>query len=128
MFTVLEAFGSVTTGHSSSSTRFSMVLSLDFSATGQITAAHLQVPVGPVTWGDGRAVAEAGGPRDGGELPLCCAFQLDWEQEEQCFALLLLPDQRCPKRQLSRSSAGSMVGSRHPLPWQAQNSAGMKSL
>uniref|UniRef100_A0A8C6J128 Uncharacterized protein n=1 Tax=Melopsittacus undulatus TaxID=13146 RepID=A0A8C6J128_MELUD len=42
MFTVLGAFGSVTTGHSSSSTRFSMVLSLDFSAIGQITAAHLQ--------------------------------------------------------------------------------------
>ncbi|NXJ60582.1 MY18B protein, partial [Rostratula benghalensis] len=42
MFTVLGAFGSVTTGHSSSSTRFSMVLSLDFSASGQITAAHLQ--------------------------------------------------------------------------------------
>lgn len=47
MFTVLGAFGSVTTGHSSSSTRFSMVLSLDFSATGRITAAHLQVPHGP---------------------------------------------------------------------------------
>ncbi|NXA98105.1 MY18B protein, partial [Melanocharis versteri] len=42
MFTVLEAFGSVTTSRSSSSTRFSMVLSLDFSATGQVTAAHLQ--------------------------------------------------------------------------------------
>ncbi|KAM7034501.1 unconventional myosin-XVIIIb [Acridotheres tristis] len=42
MFTVLRAFGSVTTSHSSSSTRFSMVLSLDFSATGQVTAAHLQ--------------------------------------------------------------------------------------
>ncbi|NXU42146.1 MY18B protein, partial [Drymodes brunneopygia] len=42
MFTVLAAFGSVTTSHSSSSTRFSMVLSLDFSATGQVTAAHLQ--------------------------------------------------------------------------------------
>ncbi|NXS44694.1 MY18B protein, partial [Balaeniceps rex] len=42
MFTVLGAFGSATTGHSSSSTRFSMVLSLDFSATGRITAAHLQ--------------------------------------------------------------------------------------
>ncbi|XP_066835412.1 unconventional myosin-XVIIIb isoform X4 [Anser cygnoides] len=42
MFTVLGAFGSVTTGHSSSSTRFSMVLSLDFSAAGRITAAHLQ--------------------------------------------------------------------------------------
>ncbi|NXO01489.1 MY18B protein, partial [Rhinopomastus cyanomelas] len=42
MFTVLGAFGSVTTGHSSSSTRFSMILSLDFSAAGQVTAAHLQ--------------------------------------------------------------------------------------
>ncbi|NXT80674.1 MY18B protein, partial [Zapornia atra] len=42
MFTVLGAFGSVTTGHGSSSTRFSMVLSLDFSATGRITGAHLQ--------------------------------------------------------------------------------------
>ncbi|XP_074966844.1 unconventional myosin-XVIIIb [Phalacrocorax aristotelis] len=42
MFTILGAFGSVTTSHSSSSTRFSMVLSLDFSATGRITAAHLQ--------------------------------------------------------------------------------------
>ncbi|XP_061865638.1 unconventional myosin-XVIIIb [Colius striatus] len=42
MFTVLGAFGSVTTSHSSSSTRFSMVLSLDFSATGRVTAAHLQ--------------------------------------------------------------------------------------
>uniref|UniRef100_A0A663MVW1 Myosin XVIIIB n=1 Tax=Athene cunicularia TaxID=194338 RepID=A0A663MVW1_ATHCN len=42
MFTVLGAFGSVTTSHSSSSTRFSMVLSLDFSATGRITGAHLQ--------------------------------------------------------------------------------------
>ncbi|NXA49754.1 MY18B protein, partial [Nothocercus julius] len=42
MFTVLGAFGSVTTSHSSSSTRFSMVLSLDFSAAGRITAAHLQ--------------------------------------------------------------------------------------
>ncbi|NXE52549.1 MY18B protein, partial [Casuarius casuarius] len=42
MFTVLGAFGSVTTSCSSSSTRFSMVLSLDFSAAGRITAAHLQ--------------------------------------------------------------------------------------
>ncbi|NWR78701.1 MY18B protein, partial [Centropus unirufus] len=42
MFTVLGAFGSVATGYNSSSTRFSMVLSLDFTATGQITAAHLQ--------------------------------------------------------------------------------------
>ncbi|XP_054248542.1 unconventional myosin-XVIIIb [Indicator indicator] len=42
LFTILGAFGSVTTSCSSSSTRFSMVLSLDFTATGQITAAHLQ--------------------------------------------------------------------------------------
>ncbi|XP_075291120.1 unconventional myosin-XVIIIb isoform X2 [Opisthocomus hoazin] len=42
MFTVLGAFGSVGTGHGSSSTRFSMVLSLDFGAAGRITAAHLQ--------------------------------------------------------------------------------------
>ncbi|XP_054029256.1 unconventional myosin-XVIIIb [Dryobates pubescens] len=42
MFTLLGAFGSVSTGCSSSSTRFSMLLSLDFNATGQITAAHLQ--------------------------------------------------------------------------------------
>ncbi|NWS51370.1 MY18B protein, partial [Chunga burmeisteri] len=42
MFTVLGAFGSVTTSHNSNSTRFSMVLSLDFSAAGRITAAHLQ--------------------------------------------------------------------------------------
>ncbi|KFO75872.1 Unconventional myosin-XVIIIb, partial [Cuculus canorus] len=42
MFTVLGAFGSVTTGCNINSTRFSMVLSLDFTATGQITAAHLQ--------------------------------------------------------------------------------------
>ena len=47
MFTVLGAFGSVGTGHGSSSTRFSMVLSLDFGAAGRITAAHLQVPRGP---------------------------------------------------------------------------------
>lgn len=52
MFTVLGAFGSVTTGHSNSSTRFSMVLSLDFSATGRITAAHLQVPHGPCHLGE----------------------------------------------------------------------------
>ncbi|XP_044541406.1 unconventional myosin-XVIIIb [Gracilinanus agilis] len=41
-FTILRAFGSVLTGHSSSSTRFSMVMSLDFNATGRVTAAHLQ--------------------------------------------------------------------------------------
>ncbi|XP_065595087.1 unconventional myosin-XVIIIb isoform X2 [Cyrtonyx montezumae] len=42
MFTVLGAFGAVSTGQNSSSTRFSMIFSLDFSAAGQITAAHLQ--------------------------------------------------------------------------------------
>ncbi|XP_031804670.1 unconventional myosin-XVIIIb [Sarcophilus harrisii] len=41
-FTILRAFGSVLTTHSSSSTRFSMVMSLDFNATGRVTAAHLQ--------------------------------------------------------------------------------------
>lgn len=41
-FTVLRAFGSVSTGHSRRATRFAMVMSLDFSATGRITAAQLQ--------------------------------------------------------------------------------------
>ncbi|XP_053525831.1 unconventional myosin-XVIIIb isoform X2 [Artibeus jamaicensis] len=41
-FTVLRAFGSVSTGHSRSATRFTMVMSLDFSATGRVTAAQLQ--------------------------------------------------------------------------------------
>ncbi|XP_043757441.1 unconventional myosin-XVIIIb isoform X2 [Cervus elaphus] len=41
-FTVLRAFGSVSTGHSRSATRFSMVMSLDFNATGRVTAAQLQ--------------------------------------------------------------------------------------
>ncbi|XP_006890529.1 PREDICTED: unconventional myosin-XVIIIb [Elephantulus edwardii] len=41
-FTVLRAFGCVSTGHSSSATRFSMVMSLDFNATGRVTAAQLQ--------------------------------------------------------------------------------------
>ncbi|KAG6933019.1 myosin XVIIIB [Chelydra serpentina] len=42
MFTILKAFGTATTGHNGASTRFSMVMSLDFNATGRITAAHLQ--------------------------------------------------------------------------------------
>ncbi|XP_077776126.1 unconventional myosin-XVIIIb isoform X4 [Podarcis muralis] len=42
MFRVLRAFGTVTTSHNKASTRFSMVMALDFSATGHITAAHLQ--------------------------------------------------------------------------------------
>ncbi|XP_056677549.1 unconventional myosin-XVIIIb-like [Monodelphis domestica] len=41
-FTILRAFGSVLTAHNGSSTRFSMVMSLDFNATGRVTAAHLQ--------------------------------------------------------------------------------------
>ncbi|KAM5237670.1 unconventional myosin-XVIIIb [Ctenodactylus gundi] len=41
-FTLLRAFGSVCTGHSCSATQFAMVMSLDFSATGRITAAQLQ--------------------------------------------------------------------------------------
>ncbi|MGH0175090.1 UNVERIFIED_CONTAM: hypothetical protein FKN15_069555 [Acipenser sinensis] len=42
IFTVLQSVGSVTTQHNSSSTRFSMVLSLDFSHAGKVAAAHLQ--------------------------------------------------------------------------------------
>ncbi|XP_063171538.1 unconventional myosin-XVIIIb [Candoia aspera] len=42
MFTVLRAFGTVSTGLNKASTRFSMVMALDFSATGRVTAAHLQ--------------------------------------------------------------------------------------
>lgn len=46
-FTVLRAFGSVSTGHSRGATRFAMVMSLDFNATGRVTAAQLQVrPLG----------------------------------------------------------------------------------
>uniref|UniRef100_F7D683 Myosin XVIIIB n=1 Tax=Monodelphis domestica TaxID=13616 RepID=F7D683_MONDO len=41
-FTILRAFGSVLTAHNGSSTRFSMLMSLDFNATGRVTAAHLQ--------------------------------------------------------------------------------------
>ncbi|XP_023369088.1 unconventional myosin-XVIIIb isoform X1 [Otolemur garnettii] len=41
-FTILRAFGSVSAGHSRHATRFAMVMSLDFNATGRITAAQLQ--------------------------------------------------------------------------------------
>ncbi|ERE76313.1 myosin-XVIIIb-like protein, partial [Cricetulus griseus] len=41
-FTVLQAFGSVSTGHSRRASRFSMVISLDFNATGRVTAAQVQ--------------------------------------------------------------------------------------
>lgn len=59
-FTVLRAFGSVSTGHSRSATRFSMVMSLDFNATGRVTAAQLQVrPLG----GRGRESPELQGPQ-----------------------------------------------------------------
>ncbi|XP_069070803.1 unconventional myosin-XVIIIb [Pleurodeles waltl] len=42
MFTVLKAFGTVSTSQGSNSTRFSMVTSLDFNSVGRVTAAHLQ--------------------------------------------------------------------------------------
>ncbi|XP_058512716.1 LOW QUALITY PROTEIN: unconventional myosin-XVIIIb [Ochotona princeps] len=41
-FTVLRAFGCVATGQSRGATRFAMVMSLDFNATGRVTAAQLQ--------------------------------------------------------------------------------------
>ncbi|XP_023567613.1 unconventional myosin-XVIIIb [Octodon degus] len=41
-FTILRAFGSACTGHSCSATRLAMVMSLDFNATGRVTAAQLQ--------------------------------------------------------------------------------------
>ncbi|KAM4808061.1 unconventional myosin-XVIIIb [Rhinophrynus dorsalis] len=42
MFTVLKSFGCVSTNECSNSSRFSMVMSLDFNAAGRITAGHLQ--------------------------------------------------------------------------------------
>ncbi|KAG8455740.1 hypothetical protein GDO86_001797, partial [Hymenochirus boettgeri] len=42
MFTVLKSFGCVSTKENTNSTRFSMVMSLDFNAAGRITAGHLQ--------------------------------------------------------------------------------------
>ncbi|XP_033618173.1 unconventional myosin-XVIIIb isoform X1 [Fukomys damarensis] len=41
-FTILRAFGSVCMGHSCRATRLTMVMSLDFNATGRVTAAQLQ--------------------------------------------------------------------------------------
>ncbi|XP_048198707.1 unconventional myosin-XVIIIb [Perognathus longimembris pacificus] len=41
-FTVLRAFGSVSTARSYAATKFALAMSLDFSATGRITAAQLQ--------------------------------------------------------------------------------------
>ncbi|XP_042300242.1 unconventional myosin-XVIIIb-like, partial [Sceloporus undulatus] len=42
MSTILRAFGTVSAGRNRASTRFSMVMALDFNASGRITAAHLQ--------------------------------------------------------------------------------------
>ncbi|XP_063310710.1 unconventional myosin-XVIIIb isoform X1 [Pelobates fuscus] len=42
MFTILKSFGCIATNECSNSSRFSMVMSLDFNAAGRITAAHLQ--------------------------------------------------------------------------------------
>ncbi|XP_029474880.1 unconventional myosin-XVIIIb [Rhinatrema bivittatum] len=42
MFNILKAFGTVSTSQSQTSTRFSMVTSLDFNAAGRVTAAQLQ--------------------------------------------------------------------------------------
>ncbi|XP_030073885.1 unconventional myosin-XVIIIb isoform X2 [Microcaecilia unicolor] len=42
VFSILKAFGTVSTSHSHNCTRFSMVMSLDFNTTGHVTAAHLQ--------------------------------------------------------------------------------------
>ncbi|XP_053325374.1 unconventional myosin-XVIIIb [Spea bombifrons] len=42
MFTILKSFGCVSTNECSNSTRFSMIMSLDFNAAGRITAGHLQ--------------------------------------------------------------------------------------
>lgn len=45
-FTVLRAFGCASSGHSRRATRFAMVMSLDFNATGRVTSAQLQVRLG----------------------------------------------------------------------------------
>ncbi|KAM4049146.1 unconventional myosin-XVIIIb [Anomaloglossus baeobatrachus] len=42
MFTILKSFGGVSTSECNSSTRFSMVMSLDFNSAGRVTAGHLQ--------------------------------------------------------------------------------------
>ncbi|MCJ8742359.1 hypothetical protein PDJAM_G00081270 [Pangasius djambal] len=42
MFTVLHSFGCVSSHHSDASSRFAMVLSLDFNNKGLVAAAHLQ--------------------------------------------------------------------------------------
>ncbi|XP_078410574.1 unconventional myosin-XVIIIb-like [Cetorhinus maximus] len=42
MFTILRAFGTRSTPQNNTTTRFSMVMSLDFSQAGRVSAAHLQ--------------------------------------------------------------------------------------
>ncbi|XP_018415994.1 PREDICTED: unconventional myosin-XVIIIb [Nanorana parkeri] len=42
MFTILKSFGCVQTSECNNSTRFSMVMSLDFNSAGRVTAGHLQ--------------------------------------------------------------------------------------
>ncbi|XP_069606714.1 unconventional myosin-XVIIIb [Ranitomeya imitator] len=42
MFTILKSFGGVSTSECNNSTRFSMVMSLDFNSAGRVTAGHLQ--------------------------------------------------------------------------------------
>ncbi|XP_069817429.1 unconventional myosin-XVIIIb isoform X2 [Dendropsophus ebraccatus] len=42
MFTILKSFGGVSTSDCNNSTRFSMVMSLDFNSAGRVTAGHLQ--------------------------------------------------------------------------------------
>ncbi|XP_067862172.1 unconventional myosin-XVIIIb-like isoform X2 [Heptranchias perlo] len=42
MFTILRAFGTVSTPQNNTTTRFSMVASLDFNQAGRVSAAHLQ--------------------------------------------------------------------------------------
>ncbi|GCC20287.1 hypothetical protein chiPu_0018857 [Chiloscyllium punctatum] len=43
MFTILRAFGTRSSPHNDTTTRFSMVVSLDFNQAGLVCAAHLQV-------------------------------------------------------------------------------------
>ncbi|XP_038669689.1 unconventional myosin-XVIIIb-like isoform X2 [Scyliorhinus canicula] len=42
MFTILRAFGTISTPQNNATTRFSMVASLDFNQAGRVSAAHLQ--------------------------------------------------------------------------------------
>jgi myosin-18 len=44
VFSILRSFGCVSSPHSDASSRFAMVLSLDFNNAGLIAGGHLQVP------------------------------------------------------------------------------------